>query len=85
MILNEYIIDTMGEKDQTIGVSKNVKIMTMRTSITFFETHDLWRKIVGFKVPSNDTTWKSYKVLTLFASFGIYVDDVYRSKSMIFG
>jgi hypothetical protein len=41
VILNEYIIDTMGKKDKKIDVSKNVNIITMRTSITFFETHAL--------------------------------------------
>jgi len=31
----------MGKKDKKIGVSKNVKIMTTKTSITFSETHAL--------------------------------------------
>jgi len=29
------------KKTKKIGVSKNVKIMTMKTSITFFETYAL--------------------------------------------
>jgi hypothetical protein len=41
VILNEYIIDTMGKKDKKIYASKNVKIMTTKTRITFFETHAL--------------------------------------------
>jgi hypothetical protein len=41
VIPNEYIVDTMGKKDKKIGVSKNVKIMATKTSITFFETHAL--------------------------------------------